>query len=105
MQPLPPFQLQGFGVEAVQHGFALACPRRWHRRYGRVAFYSQKQAFHPLDVHVGNISRELGLLSRKANDRKSVVELTEVLRSLRPDDPCIYDYALFGIGVEGKSVR
>ncbi len=56
-------------------------------------------------MHVGNISRELGLLSRKANDRKSVVELTEVLRSLRPDDPCIYDYALFGIGVEGKSVR
>ncbi|MEZ3549688.1 MAG: TIGR02757 family protein [Muribaculaceae bacterium] len=65
----------------------------------------KSKLFIPLDVHVGNISRELGLLSRKANDRKSVVELTEVLRSLRPDDPCIYDYALFGIGVEGKSVR
>lgn len=54
----------------------------------------------PLDVHVGNVSRELGLLTRKANDRKSVEELTGVLRELRPDDPCIYDYALFGIGVE-----
>ncbi len=54
----------------------------------------------PLDVHVGNVSRELGLLTRKANDRKSVEELTGVLRTLRPDDPCIYDYALFGIGVE-----
>lgn len=53
----------------------------------------------PLDVHVGNVSRELGLLNRKANDRKSVEELTEVLRGLRPDDPTIYDYALFGIGV------
>lgn len=56
----------------------------------------------PLDVHVGNISRSLGLLTRKANDRKSVNMLTEVLRTLRPEDPCIYDYALFGIGVEGR---
>lgn len=53
----------------------------------------------PLDVHVGNVSRELGLLSRKANDRKSVEELTKVLRTLRPEDPAIYDFALFGIGV------
>lgn len=53
----------------------------------------------PLDVHVGNVSRQLGLLDRKANDRKSVVELTETLAQLRPDDPCYYDYALFGIGV------
>ncbi|MCH5224734.1 MAG: TIGR02757 family protein [Muribaculaceae bacterium] len=53
----------------------------------------------PLDVHVGNVSRELGLLTRKANDRKSVEELTRVLRQLRPDDPAVYDFALFGIGV------
>lgn len=53
----------------------------------------------PMDVHVGNVSRELGLLTRKQNDRRSVEELTEVLRTLRPDDPAIYDYALFGIGI------
>lgn len=63
------------------------------------------QLFIPLDVHVGNVSRELGLLTRKANDRKSVMELTEVLRSFRPDDPVIYDYALFGIGIESKNNR
>lgn len=54
----------------------------------------------PLDVHVGNISRELGLLTRKANDRRSVEQLTSLLRTLRPEDPAIYDFALFGIGVE-----
>lgn len=53
----------------------------------------------PLDVHVGNTARNLGLLDRKANDRRSVEELTATLRSLRPDDPVYYDYALFGIGV------
>ena len=59
----------------------------------------KNKLFIPLDIHVGNVSRELGLLTRKANDRKSVEELTGVLRKLRPDDPAIYDFALFGIGV------
>lgn len=59
----------------------------------------KNKLFIPLDVHVGNVSRELGLLTRKANDRKSVEELTSVLKKFRPDDPVIYDYALFGIGI------
>ncbi len=54
----------------------------------------------PLDVHVGNTARSLGLLTRKANDRKSVELITESLRTLRPDDPAVFDYALFGIGIE-----
>lgn len=57
------------------------------------------QLYIPLDVHVGNTAREIGLLSRKANDRKSTVELTESLRKMRPEDPVYYDFALFGIGV------
>lgn len=58
----------------------------------------------PLDVHVGNTARELGLISRKANDRKTVNELMEPLRVFRQDDPSIYDYALFGIGINGSAV-
>lgn len=57
------------------------------------------QLFIPMDVHVGNTSRELGLLSRRSNDREAVVQLTDTLRRFRPDDPVIYDYALFGIGM------
>lgn len=56
----------------------------------------------PLDVHVGNVSRELGLLTRRQNDRKAVEELTGVLREMRPEDPAWYDYALFGIGVSRR---
>ncbi len=61
------------------------------------------QLFIPLDVHVGNVSRELGILTRKSNDRKSVIELTSLLRTFRPDDPVIYDFALFGIGIESRN--
>lgn len=60
----------------------------------------KSKLFLPLDVHVGNISRELGLLKRRSNDRKAVEELTMALRTMRPDDPAIYDFALFGLGVE-----
>lgn len=59
----------------------------------------KSKLFIPLDVHAGNTARNLGLLSRKANDRKSVEQLTSTLREIRPDDPVFYDYSLFGIGV------
>ena len=63
----------------------------------------KSKLFVPLDVHVGNTARDLGLLTRKANDRKSVEEIMETLRRFRPDDPCIYDFALFGIGVNDRT--
>jgi uncharacterized protein (TIGR02757 family) len=56
----------------------------------------------PLDVHTGNVSRRLGLLSRKANDWKAVEELTANLRRFDPADPVKYDFALFGMGVFEK---
>ena len=55
----------------------------------------------PLDVHVGNVSRKMGLLSRNANDFKSVLALTEKLREFDSEDPVKYDFAMFGAGVEG----
>jgi uncharacterized protein (TIGR02757 family) len=57
----------------------------------------------PLDVHVARISRGLGLLQRKQNDRRSVEELTAALRTFSPDDPVKYDFALFGAGVDEKN--
>lgn len=65
----------------------------------------KSKLFIPLDVHVGNVSRELGLLSRKGNDRKSVEQLTGVLREMNPEDPVVYDFALFGIGVSRQEQR
>ncbi len=55
----------------------------------------------PLDVHTGNVGRDLGLISRKQNDWKTVEEITGVLRNFDANDPIKYDFALFGIGVNG----
>ncbi len=60
------------------------------------------QLFIPLDVHVGNTSRELGLVERRSNDKRTAVELTRLLAERRPEDPVWFDYALFGIGMEQK---
>lgn len=62
----------------------------------------KSQLYIPLDVHVGDTARSLGMIERKANDKRTVLELTAQLRRMRPDDPVIYDYALFGIGIGDK---
>ncbi len=53
----------------------------------------------PLDVHTGNAARALGLLKRKQNDWKAVEELDASLRKFNAEDPVVYDFALFGMGV------
>lgn len=52
----------------------------------------------PLDVHTGNVSRKLGLLTRTQNDWQSVEEVTSVLREFDKKDPIKYDFSLFGLG-------
>lgn len=52
----------------------------------------------PLDVHTSTIARKLGLLSRKQNDAKTLLELDTSLRKMDAQDPVKYDFALFGLG-------
>lgn len=52
----------------------------------------------PLDVHTSNVARKLGLLSRKQNDSKTLLELDAALRKMDAIDPVKYDFALFGLG-------
>ncbi|GAA3577135.1 TIGR02757 family protein [Snuella lapsa] len=60
---------------------------------------SPSQLSCPLDVHSGNVARKLGLLTRKQNDAKALLELDTSLRNLDSKDPVKYDFALFGLGV------
>lgn len=56
----------------------------------------------PLDLHSGNTARKLGLVSRKQNDLKTLMELDSICRDLDPNDPAKYDFALFGLGINEK---
>lgn len=55
----------------------------------------------PCDVHVERVARRLNLIQRTQIDWGLAVELTETLRCFDPEDPVRYDFALFGLGVEG----
>ena len=80
---------------------------RWMIRKGPVDlglwdFMPASELLIPLDVHVARISREMGLLTRKANDFKSVLELSKKLKGFDAADPAKYDFAMFGYGVNHK---
>lgn len=56
----------------------------------------------PVDLHVARVARRMGILKRKQTDWLAATELTEYLRTLDPEDPVKYDFALFGLGVMEK---
>ena len=79
---------------------------RWMVRYDNTGVdfgiwqrISPAQLSCPLDVHSGRVARKLGLLKRKQNDSRAVLELDQNLRQLDPADPVKYDFALFGLCV------
>ncbi|MDE3236158.1 MAG: TIGR02757 family protein [Bacteroidota bacterium] len=63
---------------------------------------SPAQLVCPVDVHVARVAGRLNLLSRKQIDWLAALELTDYLRTLNPEDPVKYDFALFGLGVMEK---
>jgi len=53
----------------------------------------------PLDTHVARIARQLGLLEGTSNNMRAVIQLTDKMRKIFPNDPARADFALFGYGV------
>ncbi|MBI5371912.1 MAG: TIGR02757 family protein [Sphingobacteriales bacterium] len=56
----------------------------------------------PVDLHVARVARRLGIITRKQTDWQTALELTGYLRTLDPQDPVKYDFALFSLGVTEK---
>lgn len=80
---------------------------RWYVRKSAVDigiwnFIPKSELLIPLDTHVAEISRKLGLLNRNDNGYESVIELTNRLKEFDSEDPVKYDFALFGYGVNNK---
>lgn len=53
----------------------------------------------PLDVHVARVAERLGLIDNNKSNWANALQLTERLKELNPQDPAVYDYALFGLGM------
>ena len=62
------------------------------------------ELFVPLDVHVHRTAFSLGITTRKQTNWKTVEEITDFLQRVDPHDPIRFDYALFGLGLDGSQL-
>ncbi|MCX8069268.1 MAG: TIGR02757 family protein [Thermodesulfovibrionales bacterium] len=53
----------------------------------------------PLDVHIGRISKCIGLTTRSSTDLKMALEITNNLKKFDDEDPLKYDFALCHRGI------
>lgn len=53
----------------------------------------------PVDTHMFNIARKLGLTARNQANMKTVVEITKSFAQIEPNDPTKYDFALTRLGI------
>ncbi|MCF0177208.1 MAG: TIGR02757 family protein [Bacteroidales bacterium] len=56
----------------------------------------------PMDTHVVQEARRLGLNNCRTASMASALRLTDTMREVFPDDPTRADFALFGLGVDGQ---
>ena len=68
--------------------------------FGIWQHHKMSELYVPLDVHTATSARALRLITRKSNDWIALEELMSHLRQFCPEDPCKYDYALFGLSVD-----
>lgn len=103
------------GVKGIPHNNSSACKRlnmflRWMVRQNSPVDFGIWKSFNaecliiPLDTHVFRVATELGLTKRKVADMKTAKEITNALKVVFPHDPCKGDFALYGFGVNAKSI-
>ena len=59
----------------------------------------------PVDTHIENMARSIGLTRRRSRNWKMAVEITARLRALDPDDPVKYDFALCHKRMSGQCLN
>lgn len=88
--PLP----SGGGPCKRLHLFLRWMVRREPPDFGLWREVSPAKLLIPVDTHVENMSRAVGLTQRKSRTWRMAAEITERLRRLDPEDPVKYDFAL-----------
>ena len=59
----------------------------------------------PVDTHIENMARSIGLTRRRSRNWRMVEEMTGALRRLDPDDPVKYDFALCHKRMSGQCLN
>ena len=87
------------------HLFLRWMVRRAPPDFGLWPEVSPAKLLMPVDTHIENMCRAVGLTSRKSRNWRMAVEITDRLRRLDADDPVKYDFALCHLGIAGDCPR
>jgi len=84
------------------HLFLRWMIRRDHIDFGLWSDPSPTKLIIPLDTHVAQVSRSLGLTRMKSPGLAMALDITETLKQFDPEDPVKYDFALCRLGMLSK---
>ncbi len=79
--------------------------RRDHIDFGLWSEIKPAKLIIPLDTHVAQVSRHLGLTQRKSPGFPMALDITQNLKRFDARDPVKYDFALCRLGMLSKSPR
>jgi uncharacterized protein (TIGR02757 family) len=63
---------------------------------------STKDLICPLDIHTSRVASKLELIPNSNAHWKNAFLLSQTLKQFDSNDPCKYDFALFGLGAEER---
>ncbi|MDR1006506.1 MAG: TIGR02757 family protein [Bacteroidales bacterium] len=104
------FFLNFKNVKGIPKDAKSACKRlcmflRWMVRkdgivdFGIWSVISPQELIIPLDTHVFNTAKHLGIINSNSANLKTAHQITDYLRRIFPSDPCLGDFALYGLGI------
>ena len=64
--------------------------------------FDRRDLIFPLDTHVCLVAHYFKLTDTETFSLKNARQITAALAKVFPDDPCLGDFALFGLGVNGE---
>lgn len=64
--------------------------------------FDRRDLIVPLDTHVCRVAHYFKLTDTETFSLKNARQITAALAKVFPDDPCLGDFALFGLGVNGE---
>ena len=64
--------------------------------------FDRRDLIVPLDTHVCRVAHYFQLTDPETFSLKNARQITTALAEVFPDDPCLGDFALFGLGVNGE---
>jgi uncharacterized protein (TIGR02757 family) len=79
--------------------------RREPPDFGQWTDVSPSALLIPVDTHIENMARSIGLTARKSRTWKMSEEITRKLRALDPRDPVKYDFALCHKRMSGQCLN